>query len=86
MRHIALEGRCFVLSSCRVIKRGAFPADYRCSISDDPDALLMRGGAVIISEIILHLDAILEFTLAMLAIATVIGHHHILHAQTCSPT
>jgi nitrilase len=51
MRHIALEGRCFVLSTCQVIKRGAFPADYRCSISDDPDALLMRGGAVIISPL-----------------------------------
>lgn len=49
MRHIAFEGRCFVLSACQVVRRGAFPADYRCAITDDPAALLMRGGSVIIS-------------------------------------
>ncbi|NVO15493.1 MAG: carbon-nitrogen hydrolase family protein [Rhodoplanes sp.] len=48
MRHIAFEGRCFVLSACQVLRRGDFPADYRCSITDDPEALLMRGGSVII--------------------------------------
>ncbi|MFG1343447.1 nitrilase-related carbon-nitrogen hydrolase [Xanthobacter autotrophicus DSM 431] len=51
MRHIALEGRCFVLSTCQVVKRGDFPQDYRCSVSDDPDAILMRGGAVIIDPL-----------------------------------
>ncbi|MBI5264343.1 MAG: carbon-nitrogen hydrolase family protein [Bradyrhizobium sp.] len=51
MRHIALEGRCFVLSTCQVVKRRDFPADYRCAISDDPEAILMRGGAVIIDPL-----------------------------------
>ena len=51
MRHIALEGRCFVLTSCQVIRRGDFPADYRCAISNDSQALLMRGGAAIIDPL-----------------------------------
>jgi nitrilase len=28
IRHIALEGRCFVLSACQYIRRGDYPADY----------------------------------------------------------
>jgi nitrilase len=51
MRHIALEGRCFVLSTCQVVKRGDYPADYRCSLTDDPEALVMRGGAVIVDPL-----------------------------------
>ena len=51
MRHIAQEGRCFVLSSCQTVKRGDFPQDYRCSISDDPEAILMHGGSVIIDPL-----------------------------------
>lgn len=51
MRHIALEGRCFVLTSCQVLRRGDFPADYRCRVTDDPNAILMRGGAAIIDPL-----------------------------------
>jgi nitrilase len=51
MRHIALEGRCFVLTTCQVVKRRDFPKDYRCTISDDPEAILMRGGAAIIDPL-----------------------------------
>jgi len=51
MRHVALEGRCFVLTTCQVIKRGDFPADYRCSVSDDPQTILMHGGAAIIDPL-----------------------------------
>lgn len=51
MRHIALEGRCFVLAACQVVRRRDFPKDYRCSISDDPDAILMRGGAAIVDPL-----------------------------------
>ncbi|MGF7147636.1 nitrilase [Sphingomonas zeicaulis] len=47
MRHIALEGRCFVLSSCQHITRGAYPADYECALGDDPETVLMRGGSLI---------------------------------------
>ncbi|TAM86381.1 MAG: carbon-nitrogen hydrolase family protein [Candidimonas sp.] len=51
MRHIALEGRCFVLSACQSIKRGAYPADYRCALGDDPDTVLMRGGSMIVNPL-----------------------------------
>lgn len=51
MRHIALEGRCFVLSSCQHITRGAYPADYDCALGDDPDLVLMRGGSAIIGPL-----------------------------------
>lgn len=51
MRHIAQEGRCFVLTTCQVVRRGDFPEDYRCSITDEPEALLMRGGAAVIGPL-----------------------------------
>lgn len=51
MRHIALEGRCFVLSACQHIRRGAFPADYDCALGDDPDTVLMRGGSMIVAPL-----------------------------------
>jgi nitrilase len=51
VRHIALEGRCFVLSACQVVRRGEYPPDYRCLITDDPQALLMRGGSAIIDPL-----------------------------------
>jgi nitrilase len=51
MRHIALEGRCFVLTACQVVRRRDFPADYRCVTGDDPNAMLMRGGAAIIDPL-----------------------------------
>ncbi|MFH1557886.1 MAG: carbon-nitrogen hydrolase family protein [Pseudomonadota bacterium] len=51
IRHIALEGRCFVLSTCQVVKRGDFPADYRCAIDAEPEAYVMHGGAAIIGPL-----------------------------------
>jgi len=51
MRHIALEGRCFVLSACQYVTRGAYPADYDCTLGDDPDTVLMRGGSLIVSPL-----------------------------------
>jgi len=51
MRHIALEGRCFVLTACQVIRLGDYPPDYRCLISADPAALLMRGGSAIVDPL-----------------------------------
>jgi len=51
MRHIALEGRCFVLSACQYIKRGAYPADYAAIQGDNPDTVLMRGGSCIIGPL-----------------------------------
>jgi nitrilase len=51
MRHIALEGRCFVLTSCQYIKRGAFPPDYAAFQGDDPETVMMRGGSCIIGPL-----------------------------------
>ena len=49
MRHIAFEGRCFVLSACQFIKRGAYPADYPAIQGNDPETVLMRGGSCIVN-------------------------------------
>jgi nitrilase len=49
MRHIGWEGRCFVLCACQHTRRRDFPADYDCIQGSDPDAVLIRGGSVIVS-------------------------------------
>ncbi len=51
MRHIALEGRCHVLSSCQFIRRGNYPADHECALGDDPDTVLLRGGSMIVGPL-----------------------------------
>jgi len=51
MRHIALEGRCFVLSACQHITRGAYPDDFDCALGDDPDTVLLRGGSMIVAPL-----------------------------------
>lgn len=51
LQHIAREGRCYVLSSCQVLHRSDFPENYDCSITDDPEAILMRGGSAIIDPL-----------------------------------
>ncbi len=51
MQHVALEGRCFVLSACQHITRAAYPADYDCALGDDPDLVLLRGGSMIVSPL-----------------------------------
>src|SRR5215813_6340707 len=48
MRHIACEGRCFVLSCNQFNRRRDFPADYRTSFGDDPDTMICRGGSCIV--------------------------------------
>ncbi|MGQ7249509.1 carbon-nitrogen hydrolase family protein [Halomonas sp. V046] len=51
MQHIAMEGRCYVLSACQYLRRGDFDDEYRCVLSDDPDYVLMRGGSVIVGPL-----------------------------------
>lgn len=51
MRHIAFEGRCFVLSACQYIKLGAYPAGYPSIHGDDPETVIIRGGSCIISPL-----------------------------------
>lgn len=48
MRHIALEGRCFVLSCCQHVLRSAYPMDSKPIQGDDPETVMMRGGSCII--------------------------------------
>lgn len=48
MQHIALEGRCFVLSSNQFVTKADYPDRYQEAIRDEPD-LMSRGGSVIIS-------------------------------------
>lgn len=49
MRHVAMEGRCFVFSACQYIRRGDYPEDYDAIQGNEPDTVLMRGGSAIIS-------------------------------------
>ncbi len=51
MRHIALEGRCFVLSSCQFTRRSDYPADYPMEGNPARDQILMRGGSCIIGPL-----------------------------------
>ncbi len=51
MQHIALEGRCFVLSACQCVERSAYPEDYPNLPSDEPDATVIRGGSVIVNPL-----------------------------------
>jgi nitrilase len=51
MRHIALEGRCFVLSCCQYLTRADCPEDYAAIQGNDPVTVLMRGGSCIISPL-----------------------------------
>ena len=51
MRHIAYEGRCFVLSACQYLRRDACPADYDCIQGNTPDTELIKGGSVIMSPL-----------------------------------
>ncbi|UED84499.1 carbon-nitrogen hydrolase family protein [Streptomyces profundus] len=49
MHHVALEGRCWVLTTCQVMRRSDYPDDYAALFGTDPDDILMRGGSAVIS-------------------------------------
>ncbi len=51
MRHVALEGRCFVFSACQYLTRGDCPDDYAAVQGDDPATVLMGGGSCIVSPL-----------------------------------
>jgi nitrilase len=51
MRHIALEGRCFVLSACQFARRRDYPERYPLDAELAPDAVLIRGGSCIIGPL-----------------------------------
>ncbi|NQV05808.1 nitrilase [bacterium] len=48
MQHIALEGRCFVISANQYSVRADYPADYDTAYGDDPSTVLIGGGSCIV--------------------------------------
>jgi nitrilase len=48
VRHIAVEGRCFVLNSVQQTRRRDYPDDYPTDLDDNPDAVMIRGGSCIV--------------------------------------
>jgi nitrilase len=48
MRHIAVEGRCFVLSCNQFNRRRDFPDDYGQVSGKNPDAVITSGGSCIV--------------------------------------
>jgi nitrilase len=51
MRHIALEGRCHVLSACQFLQRRDLPEGQECVLGEDADTVLMRGGSLIVGPL-----------------------------------
>lgn len=51
MQHIALEGRCFVLTACQYMKRGMYSDEHESLLGDDPETVMMRGGSAIIDPL-----------------------------------
>jgi nitrilase len=50
MRHIAAEGRCFVLSSNQFARRSDYPLEY-AALGDDPNEIVTPGGSVIVGPL-----------------------------------
>ncbi len=51
VRHIACEGRCFVLSCNQFTRRRDYPLDFETACPDDPETVLSRGGSCIIGPL-----------------------------------
>lgn len=51
MRHIAVEGRCYVLSAVPFARRGDYPEDYPAVQGNDPETVMIRGGSCIIGPL-----------------------------------
>jgi nitrilase len=51
MQHIAMEGRCFVISSNQFCRRSDYPVDYVSELPQDPDAIVSRGGSCIVDPL-----------------------------------
>lgn len=48
MRHIAVEGRCFVVSANQFSKRSDYPDDYDTEFGDEAETVLIGGGSCIV--------------------------------------
>jgi nitrilase len=51
VRHIALEGRCFVLSCNQFARRRDFPADLDEDLGSDPERVINSGGSCIVNPL-----------------------------------
>ncbi len=51
MRHVALEGRCFVLTACQYLRRSDCPTEYAAAQGNDPQTVIMRGGSAIVGPL-----------------------------------
>lgn len=51
MRHIALEGRCFVLACNQFALRSDYPRDYPALQGDDPATVMTRGGSCVVDPL-----------------------------------
>src|SRR6266850_1106338 len=51
MQHVALEGRCFVLTACQHLRRGDCPPDYAAVQGNDPETVILRGGSAIVGPL-----------------------------------
>lgn len=49
MQHIAIEGRTFVLSCNQYTTRADFPDDFPCTLGDEPNTVISRGGSCIVN-------------------------------------
>lgn len=51
VRHIAMEGRCFVLSACQVLPRDSLPPQYDTTRFPPDQSFLIRGGSCIVDPL-----------------------------------
>ena len=51
IRHIALEGRCFVLASCAFHQLKDCPPSHKTIQGEDPETVMIRGGSAIFSPL-----------------------------------
>jgi len=51
MQHVALEGRCFVVSCNQFCRRRDYPADYLSDLPSAPEAVVSRGGSCIVDPL-----------------------------------
>ena len=51
MQHIAMEGRCFVLSASQFARRSDYPDDYDCIQGDDRATVMIGGGSCIVDPL-----------------------------------
>lgn len=51
MRHIAQEGRCFVLAANQVTRVADFPSEHPRPFGEEPDLVVCRGGSAIIGPL-----------------------------------